>query len=82
MRWMNAQSTSSGNATAGSSGGLHKGKACLFVVLVAIAVLCVCLLLYMLFYAGPRANTTIRNTGHSLVRQTVPSISTGPAVRS
>jgi hypothetical protein len=78
MRGMDAQSASSGNR----SKGLHKGRASLFVILVAIGVLCVCALIYMLFYERSRSSTTIRGTGHSLVREAAPPVAIHPAVRS
>jgi hypothetical protein len=51
-----------------ASRGLDKRKACVFLILVAVGVLCICALAYMLFYATPHANTTIKEGGHSLVR--------------
>jgi flagellar basal body-associated protein FliL len=52
--------------------GLDKRKACVFLILVAVGVLCICALAYMLFYATPHSNTTIKEGGHSLVRQESP----------
>jgi hypothetical protein len=51
---------------------LDKRKACVFLILVAIGVLCLGVLAYMLFYAAPHSNTVIKNGKHSIVRQTVP----------
>lgn len=53
-------------------GGMHKGKVCVFLILVVVGILCICALAYMLFFATPHANTTIKNGGHSLVRQETP----------
>jgi hypothetical protein len=53
-------------------GGLDKKKACVFLILVAVGILCICALAYMLFFATPHANTTIKNGGHSLIRWEAP----------
>jgi hypothetical protein len=52
--------------------GLDKRKACVFLILVAVGILCICALAYMLFFATPRSNNTIKQGGHSLVRQETP----------
>jgi hypothetical protein len=52
--------------------GLDKRKACVFVILVAIGVLCLGVLGYMLFYAKPHSSTVLKNGGNSMIRQTVP----------
>jgi hypothetical protein len=52
--------------------GLDKRKVCVFLILVAVGILCICALAYMLFFATPHANTTIKNGGHSLVRRGAP----------
>ena len=56
----------SGNSVAHR--GLDKRKACVFLILVAVGVLCICALAYMLFFATPHSNNTIKNGGHSLAR--------------
>jgi hypothetical protein len=56
----------------GTVAGLDKRKACVFLILVAIGVLCLGVLAYILFYAGPHSNTVLKNGGHSIVRQNVP----------
>jgi hypothetical protein len=84
MRGMNVEASSgrpTGNAGA-SRGGLHKGRACLFVVLVAIAVLCVCFLIYTLFYSGPRSGSPIHTPGQSLLRNSGPPFRAHTAVHS
>jgi hypothetical protein len=52
--------------------GLDKRKASVFLILVAVGILCICALAYMLFYATPHSNNTIKEGGHSLVRQEPP----------
>jgi hypothetical protein len=52
--------------------GLDKRKACVFLILVAVGILCICALAYMLFFATPHSNTTIKEGGHSLVREEAP----------
>jgi hypothetical protein len=52
---------------------MHKGKVCVFLLLVVVGILCVGLILYMLFYASPRTSPAIHNGGHSSWRQVVPS---------
>ncbi len=53
-------------------GGLDKRKACVFLILVAVGILCICALAYMLFFATPHSNNTIKNGGHSLARREMP----------
>jgi len=49
--------------------GLDKRKVCVFLILVAIGLLCLCIMVYALFYARPRGNPTIKNGGqHSSLR--------------
>jgi hypothetical protein len=60
------------NASSIDRGGLDKRKACVFLILVAVGILCICALAYMLFYATPHSNNTIKDGGHSLVRQEIP----------
>jgi hypothetical protein len=48
--------------------GMDKRKVCVFLLLVGIAVACICILMYTLFYALPHANTTLKKGGHSMVR--------------
>jgi hypothetical protein len=55
-----------------ASRGLDKRKACVFLILVAVGILCICALAYMLFYATPHSNTTIKEGGHSLLREEAP----------
>ena len=52
----------------GENCGLSKRNVCVFLILVGIGVLCLLLMVYTLFYARPRANTTIENSGHSCLR--------------
>ncbi|HEY1963341.1 MAG TPA: hypothetical protein VGG59_00350 [Acidobacteriaceae bacterium] len=40
----------------------------MFLILVAVGIACLCVLVYMLFYATPHANPAIKDAGHSLVR--------------
>ena len=49
-------------------GGLDKRKACVFLILVAVGVLCLGVLAYVLFYAAPHANSPIKNGGGGIVR--------------
>ena len=66
--------------------GLDKRKACVFLILVAIGVLCLGVLAYILFYATPHANTVLKNGGNSMIRQTVSPathlLPSGPTVHS
>jgi type IV secretory pathway VirB3-like protein len=48
---------------------MDKRKVCVFLILVGIAVVCVCVLMYTLFYAIPHSNSTIQNSKHSLVQR-------------
>jgi hypothetical protein len=48
--------------------GMDKRKVCVFLILVAVGVLCLCALVYMLFYANAHSNPTIKDGGHSLSR--------------
>ena len=52
--------------------GLDKRKACVFLLLVAVGVLCLGVLAYLLFYAAPHSNTMFKGGGNSMIRQTVP----------
>ncbi len=56
----------------GTVDGLDKRKVCMFLILVAIGVLCLGVLAYILFYAGPHSNTVLKKGGSSIVLQTVP----------
>ncbi|MEA2817867.1 MAG: hypothetical protein QOI93_5737 [Rhodospirillaceae bacterium] len=47
---------------------MDKRKVCVFLILVAIGLLCLCILAYTLFYARPHANSTIQSGGHSSLR--------------
>ena len=60
----------SGNSVAHR--GLDKRKACVFLILVAIGIACICMLAYMLFYATPRANPAIKDAGQSMLRLDAP----------
>ena len=51
---------------------LDKRKVWLFLVLVAVALLCVVVLIYALMFARPRTTPTIQQHGHTLLRQTKP----------
>jgi hypothetical protein len=46
--------------------GMDKRKVCVFLILVAVGILCICVLGYMLFYATGHSDTTIKDGGHSL----------------
>ncbi len=48
---------------------MDKRKVWVFLLLVGIGVACLCVLMYTLFYAPPRSNSTIKNGPHSLVRR-------------
>jgi hypothetical protein len=52
--------------------GMDKRKVCVFLILVGVAILCLCALMYMLFYAMPHSNSTIKDGGHSLSRRDPP----------
>jgi hypothetical protein len=52
--------------------GMDKRKVCVFLILVAVAILCLCALVYMLFYANAHSNPTIKDGGHSLTRLDLP----------
>ncbi|HEY2001858.1 MAG TPA: hypothetical protein VGG80_06040 [Acidobacteriaceae bacterium] len=54
--------------------GMDKRKVCVFLILVGVAILCLCVLVYTLFYANPHTNPTIEKEGHSLLRQNAPSL--------
>lgn len=56
---------------------MDKRKVCVFLILVAVALVCLVLMAYMLFYASPRANSTLQHAGHSSLR-----LETRTAVRS
>ena len=60
-----------GSTTHGSMGrcGLDKRKACVFLILVAVGLLCIFTLAYLLFFAIPHANTPIKSNGHSLLQE-------------
>jgi hypothetical protein len=47
--------------------GLDKRKVCVFLILVAIGLLCLCVMVYTLFYARPRG-TPIQGGAHSSLR--------------
>jgi hypothetical protein len=67
-------------------GGLDKRKACVFLILVAVGILCLGVLAYILFYAEPHANSPIKNGSGSIVLWTERpghrSPALGAAVRS
>ena len=48
--------------------GMDKRKVFVFLILVGIAIACLCVLLYTLFYAMPHAGSPIKNGGQSLIR--------------
>jgi hypothetical protein len=60
----------SGNSVAHR--GLDKRKACVFLILVAVGIACICVLAYMLFYAAPHANPAIKDAGQSNLRLDAP----------
>jgi hypothetical protein len=47
---------------------MDKRKVCVFLILVAIGLLCLCVMVYTLFYARPHGNSTIQNGAHSSLR--------------
>lgn len=53
--------------------GMDKRKVCVFLILVGVAILCLCVLGYTLFYARPHTNPTIEQGGHSLLQHNAPS---------
>jgi hypothetical protein len=58
----------SGGMSGSMDRGMDKRKVCVFLILVAIGLLCLCILAYTLFYARPHANSTIQSGGHSSLR--------------
>jgi hypothetical protein len=52
--------------------GMDKRKVCVFLILVGVAILCLCVLVYTLFYARP--HTTIEQGGHSQLQRSAPSL--------
>jgi hypothetical protein len=50
-----------------SEASLDKRKVCVFLLLVGIALVCVVLIAYMLFYARPRTDPAIQEGQHSLL---------------
>jgi hypothetical protein len=54
--------------------GMDKRKVCVFLILVGIAVACLCVLMYTLFYAMPHSNTPLKKGGHSMVRDDAPRL--------
>jgi hypothetical protein len=62
----------SGGLSSSVGGGMDrsmdKRKVCVFLILVAVGLLCLVLMAYMLFFARPHANSTIQNGGHSSLR--------------
>ena len=67
---MNASSTAHNSI---GRGGMHKGKVCVFLILVVVGILCICALAYMLFFATGHSDNTIKNGGHSLTRLAAPA---------
>lgn len=53
--------------------GLDKRKAVVFLILVAVGILCVIAVTYMLFFASPHTSSTIKNGGHTMLREIEPS---------
>jgi hypothetical protein len=56
---------------------MNKKKVTCFLLLVVIGIACVCAMLYVLFYAGPRANEEIKQGGRSALH--MPSLPGEPA---
>ena len=54
--------------------GMDKRKVFVFLILVGIAIACLCVLLYTLFYAMPHAGSPIKNGGQSLIRRDAPRV--------
>ena len=55
-------------AACGVGRSMDKRKVCVFLILVAVGLLCLCIMVYTLFYARPRANSDIQNGSHSSLR--------------
>ena len=55
-----------------SRGGMGKKRVCVFLLLVAVGILCLCALMYMLFHAMPHSNPTIKDGGHSSAERDTP----------
>lgn len=49
----------------GTAEGMDKRKVCVFLILVAVALLCVGIIAYSLFYAKPHADPTMQNAPHT-----------------
>jgi hypothetical protein len=60
--------------------GMDKRKVCVFLILVGVGILCLCVLVYTLFYARPHSNTPIKEGGHSLVQRNTPTLCTSVEV--
>ena len=54
--------------------GMDKRKVFVFLILVGIAIVCLCVLMYTLFYAMPHTSSPIKDGGHSLVRRDTPRV--------
>jgi hypothetical protein len=55
--------------------GMDKRKVCVFLILVGIAVACLCVLMYTLFYAMPHYSTPLKSGGsYSLVQDDTPRL--------
>jgi hypothetical protein len=53
---------------------MDKRKVCVFLILVGIAIACLCVLIYTLFYAMPHAGSPIKNGPQSLIRRDMPRV--------
>jgi hypothetical protein len=60
----------------GARCGMDKRKVWVFLILVGIGIVCICVLMYTLFYAMPHSNSTIQNSKHSLIQRYAPRPST------
>jgi hypothetical protein len=55
-------------AACGMDRSMDKRKVCVFLILVVIGLLCLCVMVYTLFYARPRGNPTIQHGSQSSLR--------------
>ena len=61
---------------------LDKRRVCVFLILVAVALLCVGVFVYTLFYAQPRTNPMIDEHGNSMLRNISPGSPKAESVHS
>jgi hypothetical protein len=58
--------------SSGTLGSLEKRKVCVFLILIAVALLCVGVVVYTLFYTQPRTNPMIEEHGNSMLQHLSP----------